>query len=85
MIKNSRWTEELTSHEYFNSGKMKIILPVKELKKLPIKEIDKMDWYEVSCQVTFNPLPMYAEKLPIYRGEVGHDLEFRYVVKEFKK
>ena len=78
-------TRVIENHKYFDPETFRIKLPKEELEELPFKELNKTEQYINLCQeLDFNSINCYSSIIPIEKGEVGHDLNFRYIFEEGK-
>lgn len=74
--------EELSTfqnHKYYDVRSNRVLLPLSEMRKLPLKWITKEELYYLKCGCYFNPTAYYLE-LPPSKREVGSDLNYRYFV-----
>ena len=71
---------DLLIHPHFNPIEFRIVLPRDQLLSLPIRKINHDQLKQLQKTVTFNPCQYYSEVIPLLFGELGHDLEARYVL-----
>jgi len=73
--------EKARNHPNWNENKLRIELPVSEIEKLPVKVITQGERRKILATVAFNPWQIgYPNASFILLGEIGHDLNYRYVV-----
>lgn len=78
----------ISGSAHYDRTKLRIILPKKEVMRLPIKEVTNDELHGFGnfdcrtapiCQWEYNPAHYYNG---LGRAVVGHDLKYRYRVKE---
>jgi len=68
-------------NKYFNITSLRFEFPKEILDKMPIKEVSVSEIEEMESTVEYNPIYYYNDRVSqIYPMEVGHNLEFRFVV-----
>jgi len=72
---------EIKNHPKYNSKSLRIHLSQEEIKSLSLKIISENELRNLECEADFNPTYFYKERMEINIGEVGHDLEYRYIIK----
>ncbi len=75
--------EEARKHPNWNESKLRIMLPSEVIGKMSVKVVTLSELREIKCSVFFNPFQIaYPGSKFIVNGEVGHDLNYRYLVSE---
>ncbi len=75
---------EIRNHPRFNPDSGRIELLYSELLRLAIKEISSKGYYELATHFDFNPVCCYPPKFVLLDKEIGHDRNFRYILKGLK-
>ncbi len=74
--------KEVISHPNWDPDHYRIRLPQETIASLPIKQVNRKEFREVLVQWDYNPTFYYPDKKICVRGEMGYDLNFRYVLEE---
>jgi len=73
--------EKACNHPNWDENKLRIVLPVSEIERLRVKVITRDERRRILTTVEFNPWQISYPNAPfILLGEIGHDLNYRYVV-----
>ncbi len=73
--------EGARKHPRWNEDRLRLILPVEEIERLNVKFLSQIELRKVLSDIAFNPWQVaYPDAQFIFQGEVGHDLDYRYVV-----
>lgn len=89
-IRRKTWpdiTQDISWHPYFNKDSWRLDFPAEKIKALPYKEINIEFFLELLRRFNFNPILFYEEKLTrddLLWNELGHDHEYRYILKDPK-
>ncbi len=76
---------EIEKHKYYNTITFRLELPKDVLEELPIKQINTKDFIELLKNADYNPICYYNKRIDIAENEMGHDVNFRYVLKKYNK
>lgn len=70
----------IKTHPQYNPDTLRIHLSFSELRNMPTKSVNSEELYELKCNADYNPTAYYEHEIPLYVGEVGHDLVYRYLL-----
>lgn len=76
--------EDILLRMGFDEKSLRILISLKELNKLPFKEVNQSEMYRIKESWFFNPIYYYPKKSKIKKGEIGHDEKYRYILKKEK-
>lgn len=78
--KAGQWYHKM--HKYhFNFTTQRFELTKEQLEALPFKTVGRKELYSILGSIEYNPFGVYMDKVAVKENEVGHDLQFRYIVK----
>lgn len=73
--------EKTRRHPNWDENRLRIVLPISEIARLRVKVISRDERRLVLATVEFNPWQIsYPSATFLLPGEIGHDLNYRYVV-----
>jgi len=80
--RNERWGQNVhkMAKYHFNFMTQRFELTKEQLEALPFRTVGRKELYKIIGSIEYNPFGVYMDKVTVKENEVGHDLQFRYII-----